>query len=162
VPFNFAKAGGARVISVVRASQHAEQLCVLGASEVIVTDEMSNWPARVMALTNNAGADSVVNVAGGTTLAQSIACTRIGATTHLIGYAADTSAQLDIFDAIRHGALIRVAAAGSRASFEKMVKAIEVNKIRPAISKLLPLAQVHEALAGLAEGGHLGKVVLSF
>jgi len=158
----FASAGGARVISVVRRDRHAERLRALGAHDVIVTDATPAWPARVVTLTNNAGADVVVNVAGGVTLAQSIACTRMGGTTHLIGYASDTSAQIDIFDAIRHGAVVRVAAAGSRTSFERMVTAIEVNQIRPAISGVFPLARVHDAFAALQEGGHFGKLVLTF
>ena len=157
-----ARAGGARVISVVRDERWKKSLQGIGASYVIETSAYPDWPAQVMALTSRRGADVTVNVAGGSTLQQSIAATRPGGTTHLVGYASETSAQLDIFDSIRHSATIHVAAAGNRSSFEQLVRAMEINDIRPAIARVFPVARAHEALAALQEGRHFGKIVLEF
>ena len=49
----------------------------------------------------------------------------------MVGYAAGTSTDIDIFEAIRHAVTINVGMAGHRASFEAMIRAIEVNKICP-------------------------------
>jgi threonine dehydrogenase-like Zn-dependent dehydrogenase len=115
-----------------------------------------------MALTGGAGADAVVDVVGGASLGRSIAATRLGGTVHLVGYAADTSASFDIFDAIRHATTIRVAAAGNRESFEALVRVMEQQTVRPAVDRTFAVAEFRDAFEYLAKGGHFGKVVLTF
>jgi D-arabinose 1-dehydrogenase-like Zn-dependent alcohol dehydrogenase len=112
-------------------------LLELGADEVITGSDSNVWPQMINALTHGAGAD-------------------------LVGYAADTSATFDIFDAIRHGTTIHVATAGSRTNFESLLRAFEQKTIRPAVAKTFPVAKLKEAFEELSSGGHLGKIVLTF
>lgn len=51
---------------------------------------------------------------------------------------------------------------GSKASYQDMNKAIEVNKIKPVIDKVFPLSELSEALVYFDEGKHFGKVVITF
>jgi NADPH:quinone reductase-like Zn-dependent oxidoreductase len=158
----FARAGGARVIAVTRTSRHKKSLEAIGAHAVLVTDGRDDWPARAVELAGGAGVDVVVDVVGGASLTRSISTIRVGGTVHQVGYAADTSASIDLFDAIRRATTINVAAAGNRRSFEALVRAIEQQKIRPAVSCCFDVAQVREAFEHLDRGGHFGKVVLKF
>lgn len=154
-----AKARGARAIVLVREARHGDRLRDMGADEVIVSagDE---WLSEVAAATGGKGVDAVVNVAGGPTLDPTISALRVGGRLHLIGYAGGTSASLDIFNAIRRGASIHVATAGSRASFEEMTAAMERSGSRPPVAATFQRDRVQEAFACLREGGHLGKMVI--
>jgi len=155
-----ARAGGARVIALTRGARHVERLRALGIDDVVTTGDTADWPAQVVALTG--GVDVAVDVAGGPSLARSIAATRTGGRVHLVGYAADTSATIDIFDAIRHATTIHVATAGSRQSFEALVRVLQMQAIRPVVAKAFPVAAIGAALQHLSAGGHTGKVVLTF
>lgn len=158
----FARAGGARVIVLTRSDRHEARLRELGANDVVIGNEISDWPKRIVDMTNGEGVDVVVDVVGGTSLSRSIASIRVGGRVHLVGYAADTSATIDIFDAIRHATTINVAAAGNRRSFEALVRAMELQKIRPAINRCFDVADVMQAFEHLSKGGHCGKIVLTF
>jgi len=157
-----ARAAGARVIAVTRRDRHRARLQELGASEVVLDDGSGDWPRRVVALAEGRGADVAMDVVGGASLARSIAATRHGSEVHLVGYAADTSATFDIFDAIRRSTVIRVASAGNRRSFEALARVFEQQKIRPAVDRTFPVARFRDAFDHLAKGGHFGKIVLSF
>lgn len=157
-----ARAGGARVISVVRNDKHLGRLRELGASEVISRGGASNWAQDVIDATGGKGADVVVNVAGGETLAPSIAATALGGTIHLMGYASGKTVAFDMFEAIRHAATFRVAAAGSRKSFEAMTRVMELEDIRPPVSQGFAVTACREAFESLSRGGHFGKVILTF
>jgi D-arabinose 1-dehydrogenase-like Zn-dependent alcohol dehydrogenase len=79
-----------------------------------------------------------------------------------IGYAAGTRTGFDIFDAIRRGTTIHAGNAGSRRSFEALVRAIELHGLRPAVDRTFPVSRIGDAFACLAEGGYFGKIVLTF
>lgn len=154
-----ARAAGARVISITRRTHHRDRLLALGATEVI-SDDGADLVAQVLAASGGSGADSVVDIAGGNSVARSIAMTRVGGLVHLVGYAADTSATIDIFDAIRHAVTLHVAAAGSRQSFEALCRALEALSLHPPVDKALSLDHLGEAFEQLDRCGGFGKVVL--
>lgn len=155
-----ARAGGVEVISVVRRTGQECQMREFGAHHVILASGTADWPRRVLELTEGRGADAVVDVVGGDSLRNSIAATRHGGTVHVVGYAGDTDARFDIFDAIRHATTIRVAVAGNRHSFEALVRVMEQQTIRPAVHGTFEIAQWRESFEYLAHGGHFGKIVL--
>lgn len=156
----FANAAGARVLALTRSDRHAEGLKALGAHEVLTWGGEADWPVRIMQ--QFGGADVAVNVAGGDTLAGMIGALGPGGRIHQVGYAAGTTATIDLFDAIRHAATILVATAGSRRDFEDMVRAIELHRLRPAVSARFGFEDLKPAMQALHAGGHLGKVVLTF
>ena len=158
----FAAAGGARVIAVTRRPEQRARLQALGASEVIVSRESGDWLKHVKELTDGQGVDVVLDVLGGSLLADSVAATDYGGLIHLVGYAAGTCASFDIFEAIRHAVTIRVATAGHRQSFEALVRVMERQKIKPPVDRVFPVKDFRAALDYLAGGGRFGKVGLSF
>lgn len=154
-----ARMGGARAIAIVRSARHVERLRELGA-EVVVTADSPDWRADVVNMTNWAGIDVVADTLGGEFLAHSISLLGAGGIVHLIGYAAGTTAAIDIFDAIRHAATIKVATAGHRASFEAYGRALELSGMRPVVGEMFAFEDLHRAMDRLAAGGNFGKIVL--
>jgi NADPH:quinone reductase-like Zn-dependent oxidoreductase len=155
-----ARTAGARPIVVVRNDHHVERLRALGASEVLTNGGDDEWVDRVIDLTKGIGADVAINVAGGSTLSNSIAATRVGGHVHQIGYAAATSAEFDIFTAIRRAATIQLATAGSRQDFEELNRTIEQHAVRPVIAETFPVGRLADALGVVAKGGAFGKIAL--
>lgn len=119
-----------------------------------------NWPQQVLEQTGDVGVDVALNVAGGKTLTATVAATKGNGVVHLVGFAAGSVAELDLFEAIRHGTTFHTATAGSREDFEAFVRVAEQHGLRPAIAKVFPLEQIHDAFAHLATGGRFGKLVL--
>ena len=78
-----------------------------------------------------------------------------------VGYAAGTEARFDIFEAIRRDPTIRIETAGSRQSFEALVRAMERQKLRPAIDRTFAASDFRSAFDYLGRGGHCGKVTLT-
>jgi hypothetical protein len=67
-----------------------------------------------------------------------------------------------MFDAIRRAVTIHVGSGGSRASFEALVRALEVNFISPHVGEIFPSSELQGAMLALERGGHFGKLVLSY
>lgn len=155
----FASAAGAMVVSSIRRGAQAGALRALGANQIIVAAGAS-LADELRERTGGRGADAVVDVAGGQSLGHSISATRMGGRVHLVGYAAETEARFDIFEAIRHAATVHVAAAGHRASFEALTRAMTHLSIRPAIARVFPRSELAAAFSQLAEGGSVGKLVI--
>ncbi|HEY3795687.1 MAG TPA: NAD(P)-dependent alcohol dehydrogenase [Bradyrhizobium sp.] len=155
-----AKAGGARCIAVLRDDRHVNAIRELGADVVLTSGNSPDWPQQVREATGGNGADVAVNVAGGKTLTSTVAATKLGGIVHLVGFVSDPVAELDLFEAIRHGTTFHTATAGSREDFEAFVGASELHGIRPAIAKVFALSELRSALEFLERGGHCGKVVL--
>jgi NADPH:quinone reductase-like Zn-dependent oxidoreductase len=155
-----AAAVGARVVAVTRGDRHADRLRALGAGLVVAGGAEPDWPARVVRAADG-GVDVALNVAGGATLTGTVATTRLGGRVHLVGYAADRMATLDIFTAIQRATTIRTATGGSRADFEALAATLHRHAIHPAVDRVFPLAELAGALDHLAAGGHFGKVVLT-
>jgi NADPH:quinone reductase-like Zn-dependent oxidoreductase len=155
-----ARAAGARVIAVTRRAAHAEGLHIAGAHHVVVYAD-ADWTIEVRRLARD-GVDTVVDVAAGPGIAQLLSVLLPGGDLHLIGYAAGTAAEFDMFDAIRRAITIHFGSGGSRSSFEALVRAIDVNTIKPIIGRRLPIADLVAGYALLAAGGQVGKIVLEF
>jgi NADPH:quinone reductase-like Zn-dependent oxidoreductase len=156
-----AKAGGARCISVLRDERHADALKALGADLVLTNGNAPAWPQQVREATDGIGADVAINVAGGKTLTGTVAATKLEGIVHLVGFAADPVAELDLFEAIRHGTTFHTATAGSREDFEAFIRTSEQHRLRPAIAKVFALTELRDAVAFFSRGGHCGKVVLT-
>lgn len=160
ISMQLAASAGARVIAVTRGTRHGGRLRTLGAEDVVSSGSSSDWPARVVAATDG-GVDVALNIAGGDTLTPTIAATRMGGRVHVVGYAANRVATLDIFTAIQRATTIRIATGGSRADFEALVATMQRHGIRPAVDQVFPLTGLSDAFDHLARGSHLGKVVVT-
>jgi NADPH:quinone reductase-like Zn-dependent oxidoreductase len=156
-----AVAGGARVISVVREATHSDVLKALGAEAVLVTSDPNGVAELLRAHTGGEGATVALNVAGANTVTGMVAATKLGGVVCLVGFAASPNAEIDLFEAIRHGTTFHTGTAGSREDFEKYLSMMSTSRLHPAIARRFPLSALADAVDFLATGRPAGKVVIN-
>jgi NADPH:quinone reductase-like Zn-dependent oxidoreductase len=156
----FAAAAGARVIITSSSDEKIARAKSLGAWAAVNYRGEADWAARVMELTGGRGADHIIEVGGPRSFAQSLRAVARGGQINVIGYLGGTDGAIDPLDIFRRQARVRGIPVGSRDSFETLVRAIEVNDIRPVIDREFAWTDTAQALAYLERGAHFGKVVL--
>ncbi|HTC86758.1 MAG TPA: NAD(P)-dependent alcohol dehydrogenase [Bryobacteraceae bacterium] len=156
----FAKAAGARVIITSSSDDKIQRACTLGASDGINYKRHPEWQKEVMELTNGRGVDHILENGGAGSLNKSFESVAFAGKVALIGFLAGTG---DINPAIlmmKSGAMIGIGV-GSRAMFEDMNRALEVNKIKPVVDKVFPFDKAADAYRCQASGDFIGKVVIT-
>jgi len=157
----FAKAAGARVIVTSSSDEKIKRACALGASDGVNYKRYPDWQKEVSQLTGGHGADHILENGGAGSLNRSFEATAFGGKVALIGFLA--GAKGDINPAIlmmKSGSMIGIGV-GSRAMFEDMNRAIDVNKIKPVFDKVFPFDQAADAFRCQASGDFIGKVVIT-
>lgn len=156
----FAKAAGARVIATSSDEEKLERLSRLGADAVINYNSVPDWGRKARDLTDGRGVDHVIEVGGPATLAQSIAACRTGGHIALIGVLTGFAADVSIPAVFSNQIRISGISIGSRADQEDMIRAIEVNGIKPVIDRRFPLRDIAAAFSHYGAQKHFGKVCL--
>jgi NADPH:quinone reductase-like Zn-dependent oxidoreductase len=157
----FAKAAGARVIVTSSSDEKIKRACILGASDGVNYKRFPDWEKEVSRLTGGRGADHIIESGGAGSLTRSFEAAAFGGKVALIGFLA--GAKGDINPAIlmmKSGAMVGIGV-GSRAMFEDMNRAIEVNKIQPLVDKAFPFDKAADAFRCQASGDFVGKVVIT-
>ena len=122
----------------------------LGAHPVINYARDPEWNVAVKAFTNGAGVDHVLDVAGGDSVARSLDALTVGGNIVIVGLLQSPTFTLEILPYILKQATIHTLSVGSREAFEKMNRALEMNKIRPVIDQEYALTAVPQAFAATA------------
>lgn len=157
----FAKAAGARVIATSSSDEKLERLKQLGADELINYKTTTNWGDKAKALTEGRGVDHVIEVGGPATFAQSMAACRLGGHIALIGVLSGFAGEV-VMGAL-FSAQIRVSgiSIGSRADQEDMIRAINVNRLKPVIDRTFALDQITDAFEYYQTQSHFGKIAIA-
>jgi NADPH:quinone reductase-like Zn-dependent oxidoreductase len=158
----FAVASGARVIVISSSDEKLERARSLGAVAGINYRRQPEWADAVLELTDGRGVDHVIEVGGPSTFGQSLRAVRVGGQINVIGYLGGTEGSINPLDIFRRQVRIRGIPVGSRASFEAMCRALEVNRLRPVIDRIYPWTEAVDALRYLEARHHFGKVCLRF
>ncbi|GJP97095.1 GroES-like protein [Aspergillus niger] len=161
----FAKVGGAQVISTTSGVGKAERLKREGADHVINYREDERWGMTAKKVSRRErGADFVVEIGGVNTMVQSGQAVAIDGQIAVIGRRAGAKSGDGGGGEGSHGtsiATIRRILVGSRQLQEEMNAAIEVNGLKPVIDEgVFSLHELKEAYMYLESGQHLGKVVI--
>ncbi len=157
----FARAAGARVIVTSSSDEKIKRACALGASDCVNYKRFPDWSKEVLQLTGGRGADHILENGGAGSLTRSFESAAFGGKVALIGFLAGREG--DINPAIlmmKSGVMIGIGV-GSRAMFEDMNRAIDVNKIKPVVDKVFPFEKAADAFRCQASGDFLGKVVIT-
>ena len=158
----FAKAAGAAVIATSSSDEKLERLRALGADHVINYRQTPEWGMKAREITGGRGVDHVVEIGGSGTLAQSIrACAR-GGHIALIGVLAGMGGEIPAYEIFLSQIRISGVLVGSRADQLDMIRALEVNGIRPVIDSTFALAALADAYRHQASGKHFGKICVGF
>src|SRR5262249_14398596 len=121
-----------------------------------------DWHVEVRKLTSGRGVDQVIEIGGGATMEKSLRSTAIEGLVNYVGGRADGSQTIDARLLFTSVATVRVVAAGTRAHFVAMNRAIEATKMRPVIDRPFPFAEIPAALRYLEKAQPLGKVVITY
>lgn len=151
---------GARVLAITSSDAKAERLRALGADAVINYHQVPDWDREILALTDGVGVDKVVEIGGETTIVKSAACTRIGGEIGLVGFVTGYGGGLPPIDILQRSLHIKGMVVGPRLSFEALLAAMAVSKVRPVIDRVFPFADYVAAYRHLASGSHVGKIVI--
>ena len=157
----FARAAGARVIITSSSDAKIERARSLGASDGVNYKTHPDWEKEVLALTGGSGVDCVIENGGIGTLARSFQCVGWKGKIALIGVLAGREGNANPQDLMFKSGSLHGIGVGSRATLEQLIRAIEVNQIKPVIDKVFPFDQGAEAFRLQASGNFLGKIVVS-
>jgi NADPH:quinone reductase-like Zn-dependent oxidoreductase len=157
----FAKALGATAIATSSNDAKLARAKALGADYLINYKTTPDWGAKARELTGGKGVDVVVEVGGENTLNQSFDATRIGGHVVVIGVLSGYSSPILIPTVFSKNLHIHGISIGSREQFDDMAANIANWKLRPAVDKVFPFADVPEALRLMQAGGHFGKIAVA-
>lgn len=129
----------------------------LGADLIINYKTTPDWDQEVQRLTDGIGADMVLELGGGNTLAKSLSALRVSGKIQVID---GIEAEFNVGALLGKRARIQGVSVGSRESFEAMNRAITQGQLRPVIDRAFPFDEANAAHAYLESGGHFDKVVI--
>lgn len=155
----FAKAFGAKVIVTSSSDAKLARAKELGADETINYAIEPKWEVRAAEIGGADGIDLVIELAGA--LAQSVKAVRAGGTVAAIGVLAGPWATMPLGQIVTRAVRVQGVTAGSRRSFEEMVRAIEQHRLRPTFSVAgNSMADAPQAIAAMIHGRHFGKICI--
>lgn len=120
-----------------------------------------DWPAQVRKIAENIGVHVVIEVAGGKTLAGSIAACRPYGHVSLIGALSGAKAELNVVDILRRQITVRGIFMESTQELKAFVRAVSAWKIHPHIDRVFSFDHLHDAYRHLESQKHMGKIVIS-
>lgn len=154
-----AAAAGARVIVTSSSDAKLAKAKLIGADDGINYRTNPAWDDAVLDLTHGVGADVVVDVTGGQ-LGRSIHALRTGGRVVVIGFLSGFASQVDIFPLLLKNARIQGIFVGSREMFEGLAAAVTKHRLRPVIDRVYAFEDAPAAIAALADGDYVGKLVV--
>ncbi|TFK48230.1 NAD-P-binding protein [Heliocybe sulcata] len=154
-------ASGAEVIITSSSDEKLDVAKKLGVKHLINYKKHPEWEKEVLKITNGRGVDHVIEVGGPGTFDKSIASVRLQGNIHIIGFVSSAGEKSNIpMKVFQKPMTVRRMMVGPRSSFEDMNRLIEVNDVKPAVSKVFPFEQAMEAFLFLQAQKHVGKVVI--
>ncbi len=141
-----------------------------GVADVVNYRTDPAWKDRVKALTGGAGADVIYDPVGGEVFEQSLRCINWDGRLLVVGFAGGAipgvRANLVLLKGCQivgvfWGAFVRRDPAANRANFDQLFAWFDEGRLRPLVSRTLPLERAPEALRMLQRREVVGKIVLT-
>jgi NADPH:quinone reductase-like Zn-dependent oxidoreductase len=155
-----AKTIGARVILLSSDDEKLAKASQMGADELINYNKNPNWEELVGEKTFQVGADLVLELGGGGTLAKSIEAVKINGRISLVGVLTGFDGLINPLAILRKSLAVNGIYVGSRDMQEQFHRALEANKIHPVIDRVFNFDQVKEAYVFMQSARHFGKIVI--
>lgn len=153
---------GAQVIAVTTSPEKMEDLESLGSFVVIDAGDSPDFSQVVMALTDDAGADAVIDTVGSPLWPETLRCLGQYGRLALLGEVSGEAVPLRLAEVIFRDAQILGVSGVSLATLRQAVNLAASGQLRPVVSQTLPLTAegVLEAWRLVADWRALGRVVL--
>ncbi|OQP83700.1 alcohol dehydrogenase [Rhizobium rhizosphaerae] len=152
-----AKAHGAEVFLTTGSTEKGERARALGADHILPRE---NWVQPLLQASGDHGADHVVDLVGGPTLAQSLQAVSVGGRISVIGVLEGFDLQASAGPLLMKSATIQGISVGHRRALEDLVRAVDRIGLKPVIDVRYPFEAAQDAFAHL-EHGPFGKVVIT-
>ncbi len=159
----FAAAQGAQVIAVNTSPDKTAALESLGASLVVDANDGPDFSEIVMALTDDAGADGVIDTVGSPLWPATLRCLGQFGRLVLLGDVSGEPVALRLAEVIFRDAKILGVSGVSLSTLKQAVDLVAAGRIQPEVSQALPLTTegVLEAAQLVSERRPLGRVVFT-
>ncbi len=164
-----AKRFGARVLCTVGSAAKATRAEELGAEKALLYKEV-DFVEQVRALTDERGADVVLDNMGAAYLSRNVDVLATGGRLVVIGLQGGAKAELDLGVLLVKRAAVHATSLRSRPAEQKAAivaavlagvwPAVEAGEVRPVVDRVLPLDQAADAHRLLEQSSHIGKVLL--
>lgn len=165
-----AHARGARVLTTAGSAEKLEKCRELGA-DVGINYREENFPDRVKEETGGAGADVILDIMGGSYLADNVRSLNVGGRLTIIGLMGGRSAELDLGRMLVkrlsvHATTLRARPTDEKAAIvagvaEHVWPLVSDGTVRPIVDQTLPLQRAAEAHSIMESSAHVGKIVLT-
>ncbi|KIH98990.1 NADPH:quinone oxidoreductase [Streptomonospora alba] len=165
-----AHARGARVLTTAGSAEKLEKCRELGA-DVGINYREENFPERVKEETGGAGADVILDIMGGSYLADNVRSLNVGGRLTVIGLMGGRSAELDLGRMLVkrlsvHATTLRARPTDEKAAIvagvaEHVWPLVSEGTVRPIVDQTLPLQRAAEAHSIMESSAHVGKIVLT-
>jgi NADPH:quinone reductase-like Zn-dependent oxidoreductase len=153
-----AKAHGARVIVTSGSADKLARAKAYGADHGIDRSK-EDWVDAVLAITNDHGADHILELVGGPHLGKAVQASAIGGQIAQIGVLEGFEVTAPVGPLMLKNVTIQGISVGHRRALEDFVVATDRIGLKPAIDRRYPLADLPAALDHL-DRGPFGKIVL--
>lgn len=162
------KAIGAEVIVTAGGPEKCARLAAMGVHAIDYRS--ADLAAEVMRLTADAGVDVVLDILGGEAVNRHLACMAPGGRHIGLSFMTGMMAPVDLGLVMRKGLWLSSSTLRPKSDAEKAMIAARVRaqllpligpgKVRPVLSRTLPLAEAHAAHLLLESGQNFGKIAL--
>lgn len=158
----FARMAGARVIVTSSSDEKLARARAMGADDGINYRRTPEWSRAVLDMTDGRGADLVVEVGGGETLAQAVRATRHDGHISVIGVLTGVrSPEFPLNIVMSRNITMRGVTVGSTADLHAMCGAIARHRMQPIVDSVFTLDDAHAAIAALKSLRHFGKIAIT-
>lgn len=154
-----AKYLGAKIIAAAKSEEDARRLKQNGANETVVYTKR-DVENSVRKLTNERGVDVVFESVGAKTWNTSLMMLRPYGRVVIAGTTSGDMGTQDLSEVYYRQLTILGARMGTKADFENVVELFANGKLKPVVDKVFALKDAAEAQTRIAEGKHLGKIML--
>jgi len=154
-----AKLAGAVVFAVASNAEKAAKAAALGA-DVVIDRSQADWVREVLRRTGKRGVDVVVDNVGRATLAASMQAVARGGRIVIVGNTSGPQAEIDIRFIFGKQISLIGSTMGNHQDFRAVTELLRQGKLKPVISRVVPLRDGIEAYRRMEEGRHFGKIVL--
>ena len=165
-----ARAIGARSLGTARSEDKLERARALGMDEGLVVGKDGAFAQEVLGRTGGRGVDVVLELVGGSYVAEDLACVASRGRVVLVGLMAGSRVDLDLSLLLRKRVELRGTVLRARPLEEKilatralerhLVPLLSRGALKPIVDRILPLAQAAEAHRHMQSNATFGKLVL--
>ena len=156
-----ARAAGLNAIITSSSDAKLQRATALGATHVINYRDVPEWQEEVMRLTQDSGAQVVLEVGGQGTVNRSIAASAMGGTIAVIGGVSGFGGEVNPATLLASARRLVGIYVGSRTMLEKVMQFAAGAGVQPVVDRVFAFDEAQDAYRYMESGAHFGKVVIA-